>query len=95
TNPELARISTLTDLTNGKENDPSDNIMRAYYPILKDAFAATRNEQELKVILQAIISTMQVTFLRQVVNKKVSGFDFFDEVQRNEFIDTLVDLFCN
>lgn len=38
-------------------------------------------------------STVQVSFLRREVNKKVSGFDFFDEEQRNEFIDILVDLF--
>jgi len=92
-NPELARISTLTDLTDGLENDNSAQIMNASYPILKEAFGETKTEKELKVILQAIISTVQVTFLRQEIYKKVNGFDFSEQEQRNEFIDTLVDLF--
>jgi len=91
-NPELSRISTLTDLTRGKENDNSDHIMRAYYPLIREAFGGTKNEKEQKVILQVLVSTIQVAFLRRAVNEQVSGFNFFDEEQRNEFIDILVDL---
>lgn len=91
-NPELSRISTLTDLANGMENDNSAYIMKAYYPFIKEAFDGTKSEKEQKVILHALISTVQVTFLRKEVNK-LSGFDFYDENQRNEFINILVDLF--
>ena len=91
-NPELSRISILTDLSWGKENDNSDNVMKLYFPLIREAFEGTKSEKELSVILQALVSTVQVTFLRRDVNKKVSGFDFFDEKQRIEFIDILVDL---
>ena len=91
-NSELARISTLTDLTTGKENDSSDLMMKAYFPLLQEVYGDTKNDKELKVILHTLISTVQVTFLRWEVNKKMTGFDFSDVAQRNEFLDTLVDL---
>ncbi|NLI91552.1 MAG: TetR/AcrR family transcriptional regulator [Peptococcaceae bacterium] len=90
-NRELARISTLTDLSNGKENDNSSYMMKTYYPFIKEAFQGNRSEKEQKVILLALISTIQVTFLRSDIND-ISGFDFFDPDQRNEFLEILVDL---
>ncbi|MHB1419658.1 MAG: TetR/AcrR family transcriptional regulator [Bacillota bacterium] len=92
TNPELSRISMLTDLTSAKENDNSDHTMKLYYPVFKEVFGETKNEIEIKVIIQVITATIQVTFLRGEVYKQYSGINFFDEKQRNEFIDIMINL---
>lgn len=90
-NSGISRISILTDLTNEKKQDNSIQTMEAYMPILKEIYGNNKDEKELKIIMQSIISTLQTTFLHSYTFKEYSGIDFFDKEQREEFIEIFID----
>ncbi len=90
-NPRLSKASILFDYTNPREDDNSIQTMKAYLTALKPIFGDSKTEQELKILVHQIISAGQAAFLRADVFKKFTGIDFFDDKQRDAFMDCLVD----
>lgn len=90
-NPEISRISILSDLTSGSTADNSSQTVRAYSSVLKEVFNNKKDDNDIFIILHILISSVQVAFLRRNVTKEMNGMDFFDKEQREEFIDSLID----
>lgn len=60
-------------------------------PVIREIFGDQKDEMQLRIIALQILLPLQVTALSPIPFRYYSGVDLFDEVQRNKFIDTLVD----
>lgn len=60
-------------------------------PILKTIFGDKKTEIELRIIALQILQPLQIAGIEPEVFHLYSGFDLFEENQRNCFIDMLVD----
>ena len=89
-NPTVSRISIMNDLSNPGHEDNSFHVAEGYLRMLREV-ASDKNEQDLKVEVIRIISALQVIFLRASVLKDFMGLDFYDDSQRDEIIDKLLD----
>lgn len=86
-NPQISRISILGDLANPKE---LDNTMCS---VLGLAGSYTGGKPEKNDISDSfmVLAILQEAFLRKDVQKNRLGIDFYDKVQRDAFIDNIVD----
>lgn len=89
-NPNISRVSILTDMSEPMENDLSVQTMEYWRPAIKMVFPEISNE-ETGAILWEILSTIQAAFVRDKNFKRQTGIDFFDRKAREGFIDKLVD----
>ena len=83
---KLSRIAISHALLQGNM-EPAQLIL----PILRDIYGNTKDERELRLIAFQLITTTQVIFLRASAFRLYAGINVFDEKQRNESIETLVD----
>jgi len=90
-NPGISKVSIISDLINGDSNDNSIQTRNAYLGLLKEIYGNSKTEDELKVILHILVSTLQVIFLRKDIIKTTDKIDFDNEIQRDEFINNIVD----
>lgn len=60
-------------------------------PVLREVFREKRDDMQLRVIALQILLPLQVAALKPSEFHLYSGIDLYDEGQRNDFIDTLVD----
>jgi AcrR family transcriptional regulator len=90
-NPEIARISMLLDLNSDSEGDNTDRAARVHFKGLREIFGYRKTDGELFVILHTLMASIQGAFLRNNVFKAHTGIDFFDDDQRESFIDSLID----
>jgi len=83
---KLMQISLNYELLHGDLQVP-------YYilPILREIFGKGKDERELRLIAFQLITSMQVVLLRADTFLKYSGINIFDEAQRNESIDMMID----
>jgi len=89
-NPTVSRISIMNDLSNPGHEDNSFHVAEGYLRMLREV-ASDKNENDLKLEVIRIISAIQVIFLRASVLKDFMGLDFYDDSQRDEMIDKLLD----
>jgi len=89
-NPTVSKISIMNDLSNPGHEDNSFHVADGYLRMLREV-ASDKNEKDLKLEVIRIISAIQVIFLRASVLKDFMGLDFYDDVQRDEIIDKLLD----
>jgi len=89
-NPTISRISIMNDLSNPGHEDNSFHVAEGYLRMLREV-ASDKNDQDLKAEVIRIISAIQVVFLRASVLKNYMGLDFYDDSQRDKFIDKLLD----
>ncbi len=93
-NPGISRVSILTDMKNGKENDNSYRVVNAYYSILKEMFA-DKDDIELIVMSQQIVAAIHEIFLRAESFKKQAGIDYFNDEQRDRLVEQIIDNVIN
>lgn len=84
--PKLSRITITHALLHGSM-EPAQLIL----PILRDIFGRSKDEKELRLIAFQLITTTQAIFLRASEFRLYSGVNIFDDFQRKETIDFLVD----
>lgn len=60
-------------------------------PLLREIFEGSKTEDELKLLTLQVITPFQIIFLHAPEYKEYLGKDIFDEKQRNELIDGMVD----
>ena len=60
-------------------------------PILREIFAMTKTEKELRVLAFQIITPLQFASIRNDAFRAYAGIDLFNEEQRNATIDMLID----
>ncbi len=83
---KLSRIAISHALTKGNM-EPAQLIL----PILREIYRKTKEESELRLIAFQLITTTQALFLRGSAFGLYAGINVFDEKQRNEVIETLVE----
>ena len=93
-NSGISKISMLLDLNSSEIGDNTDHAATVHFKVLKEAFSDRKTDSELFVLLHIIMSSIQVAFLRSEVFKLRTNIDFHDAIQRERFIDTLVDNLC-
>jgi AcrR family transcriptional regulator len=84
--PALARISIRHDLLAGSLETP-----RLLLPLLGEIFGRRADELTLRLVAFALIAATQVAFLRADVFGAYTGLDVFDDAQRDDCIDRLVE----
>ena len=89
-NPNIARVSILSDMTDPMENDLAIQTMLYWRPAAKASFPL-KSEVEVGLILWKISCLIQTAFLRSKNFKAQTGFDYFNKVERDRFIDDHID----
>lgn len=90
-NPGISKVSIVSDLTNGYSNDNSIQTRNAYLALLKEIYGNSKEESELNIILQILVSTLQVVFLRKDVLIVTDNINLNDESQRDRYINSIVE----
>ncbi|RCW52117.1 TetR/AcrR family transcriptional regulator [Halanaerobium sp. ST460_2HS_T2] len=90
-NPGIARVSILNDLNNGSENDNSSQLLKSISAQLKEVYGSKKNELELKIIAEQQLAAIQHIFLRADIFEKLTGMDFFDDQERDNLMDRILD----
>jgi AcrR family transcriptional regulator len=88
-NPSVARISILRDLSSPHPSDNTERTFKAYEPLILEITGADKYWTSL--IQSIFCSTFQCAFLRAEVNKQTTGFDFFDDKQRDRFVEDTIE----
>lgn len=91
TNPIISKTSMLIDLNIATLNDNTDQAAKVHFKVLKEIYEDRKTDSEIFVILHILMSSIQVTFLRNDVIKIYTEIDFFDKEQRELYIDRLID----
>jgi len=92
-NPGISRVSILSDLMEPSERNNSAQTLEVYLPLFKAVLGHDKSEAKVRSIARALLGAVQVAFLHSAgVNPRIGGLDFFNETERDNFIDTLVDL---
>jgi len=90
-NPGISKVSIVSDLINGNSYDNTIQTRNAYLDLLKEIYGSSKDESELKLILQILISTLQIIFLRKDIIRETDKIDLNDEYQRDKYINEIVD----
>jgi len=86
----ISKVSIMSDLVLGNESDNSIQTRDAYLRLLRKIYDQ-KSDEELKSILYIAIATLQITFLRMEIIKKVDGLDLTTEEGRDRFMDIFMD----
>lgn len=90
-NPGISKVSIVNDLINGNSIDNSIQTRSAYLELLKGIYGSSKDENELKLILQILISTLQIIFLRKDIIRETDKIDLNVENQRDKYINEIVE----
>lgn len=88
--PKLSHIAISHALLQGNM-EPVQLIL----PLLREIIGKSKDEVEIRLIAFQLITVTQVTFLRADAFRLYSGVNIFDEKQRNNMVDLLVDRAVN
>jgi len=83
---KLIRFTITQNILNGEMQTPLFLI-----PVLKEIFGDHEDEMNLRIIALQILLPIQVASLNPTEFHLYSGINLYDEKQRNNYIDTLVD----
>ncbi|SIR18959.1 TetR/AcrR family transcriptional regulator [Halanaerobium kushneri] len=90
-NPGIARVSILNDLNRGDESDNSSQLLHSIFAQLKEVYGSEKDELDLKILAEQQLATVQHIFLRAEIFKKVTGMDFYDDQERDDLMDKVLD----
>lgn len=62
-----------------------------YVPLLKEIFGERKSDTEIRILALQLIRPLQAAGIAPDTFQVYSGFDLFDEKQRDEFVEILVD----
>ncbi|ATW26836.1 TetR/AcrR family transcriptional regulator [Candidatus Formimonas warabiya] len=82
----LSEIAIASELKNG-----SFTTTQMILPVLGEVFQGEKTESELKLIALQLIAPLQVLFLNARKYKLYLASDIFDEKQRNQLLDKIVE----
>lgn len=87
-NKSIAKISILNDYNSYIDKSNSNMTIKGFLSVLNDL--ETDELQKGKISFY-LTSTMQVAFIRSLTNSNYLGYDFNNKMDRDKFIDDLVD----
>jgi hypothetical protein len=90
-NAGIARASIINDLKSGSVDDNSSQVLQSISKQLREVYGDTKDELELKVMAQQQLAAVENIFLRASVFKEQTGVDFYDDRQRAQLMDKIID----
>lgn len=87
-NPSVARISILGDFKTPKTFDNTMQTVKGFGLSLKDVNFPDKDKT---LLMFMITSVLQAVFLRRELSEELFGYHFDDKVQRDRFIDVIMD----
>lgn len=89
-NPNVSRISILSDMTDPAGGDLTQQTLAFILPAARAAFPRL-GEQETALRMWGLISLLQTSFLRSLQFSALTGIDYFDGESRDRMIDHYID----
>lgn len=86
-NPSVARISILGDFKTPKTFDNTMQTVKGFGLSLKDVNFPDKDKT---LLMFMITSVLQAVFLRRELSEELFGYQFDDKVQRDRFIDVIM-----
>lgn len=86
-NPSVSRISILGDLKTPKTFDNTMQTVKGFGLSLKDVNIPDKDKTLLMFMLTSVL---QAVFLRRELSEELFGYHFDDKVQRDRFIDVIM-----
>lgn len=86
-NPSVARISILGDFKTPKTFDNTMQTVKGFGLSLKDVNFPDKDKT---LLMFMITSVLQAVFLRRELSEELFGYHFDDKVQRDRFIDVIM-----
>ncbi len=90
-NPIISKTSMILDLSSATLGDNTDQSSMVHFKVLKEIYSDRKTDSELFLILHEMMSSIQVSFLRNDVIKVHTEIDFFNKKQRERYLDDLID----
>jgi AcrR family transcriptional regulator len=90
-NPIISKTSMILDLNAATLGDNTDQSSKVHFKVLKEICGDRKTDSELFIVLHEMMSSIQVSFLRNDVIKAHTNIDFFNKEQREIYIDSLID----
>lgn len=90
-NQGISRASILSDLNTGNCSDNTSQTMAAYFPVMREVCGNKKSDQEVYLLTHILIAAFQSAFLRRDVLMQSAEIDFYDNEQRERFIDKVID----
>jgi AcrR family transcriptional regulator len=88
-NPNVSRISILSDMTEPAGNDLTMQTLAFLMPTARRALPGL-GEKEAALKVWELISLVQTAFLRSMQFASLTGLDYFDGKSRGKFIDNYI-----
>jgi AcrR family transcriptional regulator len=60
-------------------------------PLMREIFGSTKNDLELRLLTAQLVVPMQAIFVRAEAFRRYAGLDLFNDAQRDQAIDIMVD----
>ena len=89
----IARISILSDLSEGSEEDNTSQTLRAYLPLVREACGSGTDEADALLRTQTLLFALQSCFLRREVLCRQFSLDFYQKEERERLIDRIMNLY--
>ena len=90
--PKICRIRLNNDLFLGHKDELRRRFHAEILLPVSQELSPHKSEEERKLIISVVGDCFDLTFLRVMSGSHDSGLDYFDEENRNKYIDKLVDL---
>ncbi|MCR5462101.1 MAG: TetR/AcrR family transcriptional regulator [bacterium] len=87
-NKSIAKISILNDYANYNDKSNSNITIKGFMSVLNNLEVETIEKEKIAFYLTC---TMQVAFIRSLTNSNYLGYDFNNKIDRDKFIDELID----
>lgn len=88
-NPNISRVSILSDMTDPMENDLTVRTMQYWRPAAKASFPL-RSEEEVGLILWKLSCLIQTAFIRSKNFKAQTGIDYYNKADRDRFVEEYI-----
>jgi AcrR family transcriptional regulator len=90
-NPILSKTSMILDLNSASLEDNTHQAAKLHFKVLKEIYGERKSDSEIFGILHIIMSSIQFLFLRNNVLKMDTNIDFYDQEQRDRYIEYIID----
>lgn len=88
-NPSAARITILRDLSSAHAADNTERVFNVLEPLILQITGDDR--YWMRLLTSIFCFTFQSAFLRAGVIKETTGFDFFDDEQRSQYVEDTIE----
>lgn len=90
-NPNISKISIMSDMSDPIENDLTEQTVKYIMPAAKDALT-NMDEKQVQIEVWSLVSLIQTAFIRNKNFLKLTGVDYFSDNDRDMFLEGYIDI---